>query len=90
MDKYDLMRGVISSKNFSKGEKLFILHVLTYSLCIITCSEKEIAERINLKSERQVINILNSLHVRKIVHYHYRRNKNRIISLNTEELEKAL
>ncbi len=90
MDNFDLMRGVISSKNFTKGEKLFILFVLTYSLSIITFSEKEIANKLNLKSDRQVINILNSLHVRKIVHYHYRRNKYRIIALNTEELKKAL
>ena len=90
MDRYELMRGVIASQNFSKGEKLLILCVLTYSLCILSCSEKEIANRINLKSDRQVINILNSLHARKIVHYQYRRNKYRIISLNTEELEKAL
>ena len=90
MDNFDLMRGVISSKNFTKGEKLFILYVLTYSLSIITFSEKEIAYRLNLKSDRQVINILNSLHARKIVHYHYRRNKYRIIALNTEDLEKAL
>ena len=90
MDNYELMRGVISSKNFTKGEKLFLLYVLSYSLRIITCSEKEIAERLNLKSDRQVINILNGLHARKIVHYHYRRNKYRMITLTSEELEKAL
>ena len=90
MDNFELMRGVISSKNFTKGEKLFLLYVLSYSLRIITSSEKEIAERLNLKSDRQVINILNSLHARKIVHYHYRRNKYRMITLNSEELEKAL
>ena len=90
MDNFELMRGVISSKNFTKGEKLFILYVLSYSFSILSCSEKEIANRLNLKSERQVINILNNLHARKIVHYHYRRNKYRMISLNSEELEKVL
>lgn len=90
MDRFELMRMVIASKNFTKGEKLLILHILTYSLCIIAESNSKIAERIGLNSDRQTINILNSLHVQKIVHYTYRKHKNRLISLNTEELEKAL
>lgn len=90
MDRYELMREVIASKNFTKGEKLIILHILTYSLCMISLSNKQIAQKINIASDRQVINILNSLHARKIVHYHYRKYKNRLIYLNCEVLEKAL